>query len=485
MTALGEGDFDCKNEKSVENSPKWMFWKRRRYIVAIMAFFGFFNVYSLRVNLSISIVSMTEIRNVTLENGTIIQEQEFDWDSSVRGYILSSFFYGYITTQIFGGWLANKIGGAKVFGAGIAVTSVCTIITPFLAKSSVALLITIRVIEGVFEGVTYPCIQAVYSRWAPPLERGRIATIAYSGSYVGTVISMICSAYLAEWLGWESIFYVFGTLGVIWFILWLWIVREGPELDSNITRDELELIRNSLGDVAVNKNIKHPWLSMATSVPVWAIIVSHFSENWGWYTLITQLPSFMKDVLEFDLGKTGIMSALPYLAMAIMIQFSGQCSDWVLTKGYLTTTQVRRVFNCSAFLAQTVFMLGAAFWLSPGGSTACLTLAVGFGAFAWSGFSVNHLDIAPQHASVLMGISNTFATIPGIVSPIITGAIVTTPTKEEWQIVFYITSGIYLFGCVIYGLCASGERQHWAMGNVQEKQNENGVENKGYEKEKI
>lgn len=38
--------------------------------------------------------------------------------------------------------------------------------------------------------------------------------------------------------------------------------------------------------------------------------------------------------------------------------------------------------------------------------------------------SVNHLDIAPQHASVLMGISNTFATIPGIVSPVLTGYIV-------------------------------------------------------------
>jgi hypothetical protein len=37
---------------------------------------------------------------------------------------------------------------------------------------------------------------------------------------------------------------------------------------------------------------------------------------------------------------------------------------------------------------------------------------------------VNHLDIAPQHASVLMGLSNTVATLPGIISPVITGYIV-------------------------------------------------------------
>lgn len=38
---------------------------------------------------------------------------------------------------------------------------------------------------------------------------------------------------------------------------------------------------------------------------------------------------------------------------------------------------------------------------------------------------VNHLDIAPPYASILMGISNTFATLPGMISPIVTGQMVT------------------------------------------------------------
>lgn len=45
-------------------------------------------------------------------------------------------------------------------------------------------------------------------------------------------------------------------------------------------------------------------------------------------------------------------------------------------------------------------------------------------------YSVNHLDIAPQHASVLMGIANTFGTIPGIVSPTLTGYIVQHSVSE-------------------------------------------------------
>jgi MFS transporter, ACS family, solute carrier family 17 (sodium-dependent inorganic phosphate cotransporter), other len=75
-------------------------------------------------------------------------------------------------------------------------------------------------------------------------------------------------------------------------------------------------------------------------------------------------------------------------------------------------------------------MMLAAFLLSPVGSMFCITIAVGLGAFAWSGFAVNHLDIAPQYASILMGIGNTIATIPGIVSPLLTGFLVGNGVRQ-------------------------------------------------------
>lgn len=56
----------------VETQPlTWKFWQKRRYIVVLLAFFGFFNVYTLRVNLSVGIVAMTENRTVHYANGTI------------------------------------------------------------------------------------------------------------------------------------------------------------------------------------------------------------------------------------------------------------------------------------------------------------------------------------------------------------------------------------------------------------------------------
>jgi MFS transporter, ACS family, solute carrier family 17 (sodium-dependent inorganic phosphate cotransporter), other len=233
---------------------------------------------------------------------------------------------------------------------------------------------------------------------------------------------------------------VFGCIGCVWTVLWLIFVKKSPAYDTFITVEERNYIEHSLNKQTKNKEVAIPWKAIWTSTAVWAIIAAQFAEGWGFFTLQTQLPQFLKDVLDFDIAKSGIVSAIPYLSMAFMLQIAGYLADWVRIKGYWTTGQTRRYFNCLAFIAQTVFMLLAAFFLQPVLSVTFITLGVALASFAYSSFSVNYLDIAPQFAGVLMGICNSFATVAGIVSPILTGYIVQTPSDSEWKIVFFITS---------------------------------------------
>ena len=69
----------------------------------------------------------------------------------IIGLVLGSFFYGYLLTQIPGGWIATRFGGKHVFGTGVLVTSVLTLITPQMAEISLWALITVRIIIGFFE----------------------------------------------------------------------------------------------------------------------------------------------------------------------------------------------------------------------------------------------------------------------------------------------------------------------------------------------
>ena len=63
------------------------------------------------------------------------------------------------------------------------------------------------------------------------------------------------------------------------------------------------------------------------------------------------------------------------------------------------------------------------YYARVGEAIAFLILGVGFSGLNAVGYAVNHLDIAPRYAGILMGVSNTFASIPGFLSPMLTGHI--------------------------------------------------------------
>lgn len=64
---------------------------------------------------------------------------------------MAAFFCGYIITQIPGGWLAQRFGAKYIYGIGILMTAVFTLLTPLAADVSIWCLVALRVLEGLFE----------------------------------------------------------------------------------------------------------------------------------------------------------------------------------------------------------------------------------------------------------------------------------------------------------------------------------------------
>lgn len=143
-----------------------------------------------------------------------------------------------------------------------------TLLTPILCYQGIRYLILLRVLEGIFGGLSFPSINAVWSKWSPPLERSRVSGIGISGCFAGTVISMLVSGFLAVNFGWESIFYVFGAIGVVWWVLWFVIVKECPGDDKKIRDCEKFYIQNSLVKQGQVNVVNPPWKAILTSMPV-------------------------------------------------------------------------------------------------------------------------------------------------------------------------------------------------------------------------
>lgn len=122
-----------------------------------------------------------------------------------------------------------------------------------------------------------PCTHALLAKWIPPQERSRMGAVVYAGAQFGTIISMPLSGLLAEH-SWPSIFYVFGALGVVWSLAFLWTVHEDPSSSPKISEPEKKYINTSLwGNGTTNKSPAIPWKSIFTSMPFYAILFAHVS----------------------------------------------------------------------------------------------------------------------------------------------------------------------------------------------------------------
>ncbi|KAM8779028.1 sialin isoform 3-T3 [Rhynchonycteris naso] len=389
--------------------------------------------------------------------------KRYQWDAETQGWILGSFFYGYIITQIPGGYVASRVGGKLLLGCGILGTAVFTLFTPMAADVGVGALVVLRALEGLGEGVTFPAMHAMWSSWAPPLERSKLLSISYAGAQLGTVISLPLSGIICFYMNWTYVFYFFGVVGIIWFVLWIWLVSDTPETHKTISHQEREYILSSLkNQLSSQKSV--PWIPILKSLPLWAIVVAHFSYNWSFYTLLTLLPTYMKEILRFNVQENGILSAVPYFGCWLCMILSGQAADHLRAKWNFSTICVRRIFSLIGMIGPAVFLVAAGFigcdyYLA----VAFLTISTTLGGFCSSGFSINHLDIAPSYAGILLGITNTFATIPGMVGPVIAKSLTPENTITEWQTVFWIAAAINVFGAIFFTLFGKGEVQNWAL----------------------
>lgn len=453
-----------------------------RYVLAALSCSGFCVVYLLRVNLSVALVAMvnsTYANEKASSNNPECQRNssstskekdgEFNWDQETQGLILGSFFYGYIITQLPGGWLGARFGGKYLFGFGVLCTSVLTMFTPLAARHSVGMLILVRILEGLGEGVTFPAMHAIWSSWAPPLERSKLVTLSYTGLQLGTILGMPLAGVLCAsdlWGGWPSVFYIFGAVGVVWFVIWMVFTYDRPANHPRISIKERQYIQSSIGVEQDKRKRAYdtPWLAIWTSPAVWAIIVAHFCNNWGFYTFLTCLPSYFKEVLNFSISQNGILSAIPFVLMYIIGIGGGQLADWLRENNILTTGEVRKVFATGGYLIPACLMVSTSYVGCNSTTLAVVlfSLALGASNLNASSYNVNHLDIAPRFAGVLMGITNTAGTIPGIIGPYVVGMLTDNqPTRLQWQKVFYITAGMYVLGWVSFLLLGSGKQQSW------------------------
>ena len=401
-----------------------------------------------RIAISIAIIPMAE------DNG---------WSATVQGAVMSAFFLGYVTLQIPAGYLSDRFGGKWVLGLGVLFWSLFTLLTPASAGLGITVLLACRFLMGVAEAVTWPSIYSLYSRWVHPDRRASAVGLMNSGISGGSVIALICTPWLISVWSWQGAFYLYGLLGVIWFVVWAPLARSRPADKTDWDTPNAAPATAEAGSATDRNDASaqtvYPRLTvrgMLRSRAVWAIAIAHICINWSLYLVLSWFPTFVNRELGADLQLAGFLALAPTIVSLIMAPLAGRLFDRLVARGR-DRLKVRCTMQSLAFVGITAAMMGITLTDSLILSVTVITLSNALTAFSIGGFATNHLDIAPNQSGLLMGVTNTLAAVSSSASVFVSGWI--QDLSGGWDAVFLTAAGVSVFGAIIYASLAGVERE--------------------------
>lgn len=175
----------------------------------------------------------------------------------LQGLILSSFYWGYMLSSVFGGAICQKFGGKHTLGVSVLLTSIFTLLTPHSVYwgGSTGLII-LRVFMGFGEGTSFPAVIHLLAQWIPVNERSLAGSLAFSGTSMGVIVGLFVSGMILHHsdMGWPMVFYAYGTIGIVSFLLNAAFCYNRPSENPYISDEELTYLKDKLGELLIEQS---------------------------------------------------------------------------------------------------------------------------------------------------------------------------------------------------------------------------------------
>jgi sugar phosphate permease len=244
------------------------------------------------------------------------------YQSSLLGAL---FFLGYFVPQIPAVALMQRTSARwMVFGALVAWGT-------FAALTGVVRswwgLVADRILLGVAESFVFPAMLILLTRWFTRAERSRANALMMLGNPVTVLWMSIVTGYLIGATGWQMAFILEGLVSVVWGVVWLVVIRDAPcmarwldpaacaALEAQLEREQA-LVPRIAG------------LGVAFRQPnVVRLCINYFFWSLGIYGFVLWLPVVVRNATGAAMGRTGLLSAAPYLAGVLLLLAVSHWSD--------------------------------------------------------------------------------------------------------------------------------------------------------------
>ncbi len=352
---------------------------------------------------------------------------DFHLDPVQLGLVFSAFSWTYTPFQLPGGWLVDRVHPRILYPVIIMLWSLATLSLGL--ANGLVMLIVLRMAVGFFEVPTFLINNRIATTWFGEKERATCIAVYTAAESVGLAFLTPVLVWLKLEFGWPSVFFVTGTLGLLWSGVFFRSYRD-PAEHPRVNAAEIrkiadsggipDLSRRSAAHRAANRGSLLRDLGVVLGRrKLWGIYFGHFV--WGTVGTFfrTWFPTYLVTYRHFTFIKAGFYISLPFLAVFVGVLVSGAVSDLLVRRGY-SLTFARKAPIIGGLIFSTS-IVGANFVDSEPLIIMFLTFAFfcnGVASIHWSLVSAT----APER---LIGLTssmfNFMGGIAGILSPIVIG----------------------------------------------------------------
>jgi MFS family permease len=436
-----------------------------------------------RVVLALGITWILDGLEVTLAgalSGALKESPTLQFSNFDVGFANSAYLAGAVIGAIGFGWLTDRIGRKKLFFITLALYLVATAATAF--SWNLASYTLFRFLTGAGIGGEYTAINSTIQELVPARYRGWTDLVINGSFWIGAAMGAVAAIVLLDPalfgpdIGWRLAFFSGAALGLVVFVMRLWIpesprwlmIHGRPEEARAIVADIERSVVGSVQDKPREawpkirlrmrshtplREVSHTLLTLYRTRSLvglslmtaqaffynaifftFALVLTDFfgiaSSQVGWYILPFAAGNFLGPLLLGRLFDT--------LGRRIMIAFTYGVSGVLLAlSGYL--------FSIGALSAQTqtIAWMVIFFFASPAASAAYLTVSETFP------LEVRALAIALFYA-IGTGVG-------GVVGPMLFGALIDTGSRDSVFAGYLLGSGLMIAAAAIgwrYGIAA-------------------------------
>lgn len=345
------------------------------------------------------------------------------------GWVGTMFLLGYGLFEIPSGHLGDKLGARRVLTRIVVWWSVFTALTG--ATSMYSVLLGVRFLFGAGEAGAFPNASVAIANWFSPETRGRAFGVFSMCSQLGGAMSPLLVLPIQQRFGWRMSFFVFGSLGLVWSVVWFTLFRDHPDgvVPSPAPRH-----------TQWKPLLRSHELRRIMGLTFGYVYTMSFFQTWI-HTYLVKGRGFSEEALS--------LSAMPYVVGAAMNIVGGFALDWLAKR--VGVRWSRRYVGMAGMLMAAVFIAATTQVAGKVAVILCLSLAYGGITLQQPVVWTACLDIGGTRGGAVSGFMNTAGQFGGAISSVLFGYIVTASGSYDtplFPMAAFLMMGMYLWSRV-------------------------------------